>query len=623
MTGIVLVALLLGAGGTARRQGQSARHVGGTWEVLGAARYLPTFYKPTDLALDAHENIYVLDSGNRRVVKLSPHGHVLAQVGEGSASTIGKSVNPSSVTVDTQGSLYVGDAVHRHVAKFDRSGRLVGQWELAETNATIRGVVVRAGPRGNVVVVMVVSVTCPRDCAQYLVVQRRSPVGRILAVWRSVGYLVVQPPFRTGVRIRLHGVAVDANGNVYTASTLDDIHPSGCHCGGEARLVKFSPSGRELTFWDMGFDIGGPSLAVGAHGNIFASGSGHIEKLSQNGRQLATWMPFESGNINFGGTEPGGIVVDAIGSIYAADKYANRIVKLSSSGVRTALWGASGSGPGQYFDLGDVAIDGRNHAWVTDLEGQRITQLSPTGRVLSRWQVQSFGGVVAVDTPGNVYFAQWGSPPFIVRRSPGGRVLAILNQGYFIDPNGGFGRLAVDANGNILYITADDHGLGVLRVSPTGKVLAHLRPPVCSILGLALDARDNIYLTGTAGNPSSCNGTDADQILKLSPSGKVLSTWGGAADTSGRSPSFSGITVDRQRNVYVVDTANDRIQKLSATGTPLAVWGSSGFLPGRFHFAPHGHPTLTQLAIDSIAVDSQDRLIVTDTGNHRIQRFTP
>jgi hypothetical protein len=100
-------------------------------------------------------------------------------------------MNPTSVTVDRSGNLYVGDAVHQHLAKFSPGGRQVARWDLTEQGATVDQVVVRAGPAGNMVIVMVARV---KSGSEYLVVQRRSPGGKILTVWRLPNH----PPFDTG-----------------------------------------------------------------------------------------------------------------------------------------------------------------------------------------------------------------------------------------------------------------------------------------------------------------------------------------------------------------------------------------------------------------------------------------
>jgi len=63
-------------------------------------------------------------------------------------------------------------------------------------------------------------------------------------------------------------------------------------------------------------------------------------------------------------------------------------------------------------------------------------------------------------------------------------------------------------------------------------------------------------------------------------------------------------------NVYVADTGNHRIQKFTPDGTFVTKWGSQGRGDGQFK-KPFG-----------VAVDSSGNVYVADTNNHRIQKFT-
>jgi DNA-binding beta-propeller fold protein YncE len=58
-----------------------------------------------------------------------------------------------------------------------------------------------------------------------------------------------------------------------------------------------------------------------------------------------------------------------------------------------------------------------------------------------------------------------------------------------------------------------------------------------------------------------------------------------------------------------VDAGNNRAQEFSPTGQPLHVFGGPGALPGQLNDPTH------------IAVDSQGRAYVADSGNNRVQRF--
>jgi len=66
------------------------------------------FYKPTDIALDKEGNLYVLDSGNHRIQKISPDGTLLASLGRKGQGP-GEFQFMAGITIDEKGNLYVTD----------------------------------------------------------------------------------------------------------------------------------------------------------------------------------------------------------------------------------------------------------------------------------------------------------------------------------------------------------------------------------------------------------------------------------------------------------------------------------------------------------------------------------
>jgi DNA-binding beta-propeller fold protein YncE len=130
--------------------------------------------------------------------------------------------------------------------------------------------------------------------------------------------------------------------------------------------------------------------------------------------------------------------------------------------------------------------------------------------------------------------------------------------------------------------------------------------------GIGVDAQGNVYVSDTP----------HDVVLKLSPAGAVLSTWGACPTPSsengfcdptrpGRFISPQGITVDGAGNIYVVEVAGDRIQKLDSEGRSLAVWPMAGRVPETLHIL--GEP----------ALDIDGNLYVPDEYNNRVYKFSP
>jgi uncharacterized protein (TIGR03663 family) len=124
--------------------------------------------------------------------------------------------------------------------------------------------------------------------------------------------------------------------------------------------------------------------------------------------------------------------------------------------------------------------------------------------------------------------------------------------------------------------------------------------------GVAIDAAGDIYVADSYNH----------RVQVFDGNGVFLRQWGAAGAAPGQFQEPWGIAVDAQRNVYVADTWNHRIQKFDAQGTFLKQWGFFEDLAGALGegYALYGPR--------SVAVDQEGNLLVSDTGNKRILKFT-
>lgn len=120
--------------------------------------------------------------------------------------------------------------------------------------------------------------------------------------------------------------------------------------------------------------------------------------------------------------------------------------------------------------------------------------------------------------------------------------------------------------------------------------------------GLRIDREDNVWVTD-AGN---------HRVFKFSSTGRMLQVLGNgkpgvAADQFNRP---TDIAFNSKDEFFISDGyGNSRVMKFSPEGRFIGAWGTPGKGPGQFDL-PH-----------SIVVDAQDRVIVGDRENNRIQVF--
>jgi len=88
----------------------------------------------------------------------------------------------------------------------------------------------------------------------------------------------------------------------------------------------------------------------------------------------------------------------------------------------------------------------------------------------------------------------------------------------------------------------------------------------------------------------------------------LLNTWGTAGDSNGSFYNPQSLAIDSNGNVYVTDLGNKRVQKFDSDGTFLNAWGSGGTGAGQFN-SPIG---ITM---------GENHVFVVDSQLNKIQKF--
>jgi sugar lactone lactonase YvrE len=187
------------------------------------------FYYPHALALDAAGNIYVADEGNDTIRKVSPAGAVTTLAGlpgvAGDSDGAGRAMrfrSPSAIAVDEAGNVYVGDSGNYTLRKITSAGigtTLAGRAGRGDiTDGT------RSGARFTAILGITLDsagnvYTTEIDKLKGVAIRRVTPKGVVTTLSRArgpEGADAALTGFVADFNV-IHGIAVDAGGNIYVS----------------------------------------------------------------------------------------------------------------------------------------------------------------------------------------------------------------------------------------------------------------------------------------------------------------------------------------------------------------------------------------------------------------------
>jgi len=94
------------------------------------------FYGPRGIAVSKSGEVYVTDTGNKRVLVFDASGKALRQIADGSNPQMGASNGPSQLSepmglaLDSQDNVYVADTFNQRINVFDKTGKPLRRWSL-------------------------------------------------------------------------------------------------------------------------------------------------------------------------------------------------------------------------------------------------------------------------------------------------------------------------------------------------------------------------------------------------------------------------------------------------------------------------------------------------------------
>lgn len=581
-----------------------------------------SFNLPNGITADGAGNVYVADTGNHTIRKITTAGVVTLFAGStgisGSANGTGAAARfnaPFGLATDSMANVYVADGSNHTIRKITSAGVVT----------TLAGTPRTAG-----------SADGPGVTASF-----NSP----------------------------HGVATDSAGNVYVADT-------------ENHTIRLITPARNVS--TLAGTVGVPgsidnvgsaarfnfpnSVATDSAGNVYVADKGNftVRKITPNGSvtTLAGTAAIRGNSDNTGPaasfTEAFGVATDKAGNVYVADTYNQTIRKITPTGTVSTLAGRVGT-PGsvdgtgtaaRFFNPYGVATDPAGNVYVPDHDNHTIRKITSTGTVTTLAGIAATTGVedgigtaarfnnpvgIATDSVGNIYVGDVHSHT-IRKISTTGAVTTLAGVAGRVGSADGMGPLAsfnlpygvaTDSSGNVFVADYGNHTIRKITSEGTVTTFAGTAGQPGSVDATGKDARFNFPYSVAADHLGNIYVADrANHTIRKITSGGTVTTLAGTlgkagyADGIGISATFTfpdGIATDSMGNVYVAERYNNIIRKITSSGVVTTFAGTAGVQGS----ADGVGAAASFFGPISIATDSTDNLYVAESANHTVRKITP
>jgi sugar lactone lactonase YvrE len=572
------------------------------------------FDHPEGLTLDTAGNLYVADSDNTVIRKITPNGMVSTLAGSAGQSgyvdgqgAAARFSGISGVSSDTAGNVYVADG--SAIRKITPAGRVTTLAGSGDNRGYVNG-------NGKVARFNSTNGLCSDGAgnlytADSQTVRKISPNGEVNTVAGKANEQGFNGGAGSDARFYSPRVqACDANGNVY----LNDATPGAWPGEFKSFVRKIDAQGAVTTLNEIGtkilqingmdpyiYNLGSTTMAIGSNGNLYIASAlwTGIYTASTTGavtRLIGRKNSYENGK-KAGVFSPMGIAVAANGTIYVTDREDSIIRTITPAGMVATFAGSPirfvgelSNMPATFEGAEAIATDKQGNTYVTDAEHHIVRKITPNGVTTTlAGQARQTGYAdgasalfniprgITTDGASNVYVADTAN--HVIRKiTPAGIVSTLAGRAGSAGSADGTGDaarfnipvgLANDTAGN-LYVA--ESGGTIRKITPAGVVSTRATLSDIQASSLASDASGNLYAARR------------HVIIKLTTDGQLIGLAGtvdnvGSKDGPASEALFNdihSITLDPAGNLYVSENSNHTIRKLSPAGMVTTFAGKSG-----------------------------------------------
>lgn len=307
--------------------------VAATYKNLGD---FGTLNHAEDLFVDDKDQLYIVDTGNNRVLKMSPEGEVLAEYKEGGGVAFS---GPKGIYVHTDGSLWIADTGNYRIVRLDADGKDMEIYNrpdsaLLEESFTFSPEKIYVSVTGYIYVLKGTNLMLMDAQNEF-----RGYVGAV-AVPFSLQRLLIR-----------------------TFGTKTQIE----------RTMKVQPAAYN------NFMIASDGMVYGI---LASEKTGQIRKLNSVGTNTYPEQPYgfviTLDDVNYISSRFSDINVMDNGIITLSDQATGLIYQYNQDGDLLAVFGGTGSTKGTYTNPVSVVSDSKGRLYVLDFTANTVTVLAPT-----------------------------------------------------------------------------------------------------------------------------------------------------------------------------------------------------------------------------------------------------